>query len=183
MKRVLLALILMLCGQVPCAEAEELSAADQFKQAVDVYYGGKTSADEYLGGYFDAVLRGAEGIWILLPPEFAREDVGATIDKACGKIGFRLVRVSDFAFTMTRNPGSPTPVTYTYVSMGGGAFSVQVDPVLLFGMLFPKGQAPSKHGPGILNRASGIATIYRPSPDILVVHQNFAVPTVYVRCP
>ena len=179
----LFALIPVLCLPSP-AGAQQPSPADQFKHAVNVYYGGKTSTEEYLTGYIDVLLAGAEGLWFGFSPEFAKQDVAALLDRACGGVGyFRLQRTSDYSFTLTRNPGSERPVVYTYVSMGGGVFSLQVDPEQLMNWVFPGPEGPEADRSRALNSASGIAAIYRPSPDILVVHTNFAIPTIYVRCP
>jgi hypothetical protein len=180
--RAILALVLTTALVVPAA-GQGRSPAEQFDEAAKVYYGGKTSIEDYLAGYRDTVLDGSEGLWLSVSPDLANGDVADLLAKACARMAARLERTSPHSFTLTRNPDGAAPVRYTYVAMGGSVFSVQVDPEQLFNWMFPGGEVPIGVRNNALYYASGIAAIYRPSPDVLVMHQNFSVPTIYVRCP
>jgi hypothetical protein len=59
------------------------------------------------------VITGADGTWLMLTPTFAREDIGALLQQACGRLGLRFERTSEYSFKMTRAPDSETPVTHT----------------------------------------------------------------------
>jgi hypothetical protein len=76
-----------------------------------------------------------------------------------------------------------TPVTHTFVSMGGGSFSFQVNTIEVMNWMFPGMEGNEKLRVTPLNTASGSLAIYRPSPDVIVMHPNFAVPSILLRCP
>ena len=54
---------------------------------------------------------------------------------------------------------------------------------LLHRLALDTGKAPKGAVPSVLANANGIATMVRPSPDILVVQTNYGMPVIYGRCP
>lgn len=163
------------------AYAQERTVAEQHQSAVEIFMGGEADTESYFLNYREHILAGIAGRWLQTLP-----DVEAT-PELCERLAFEVAVQSEYAFLMRRSAKEPAlTVDYTYVSMGGNMFGEQVDPeqhmrwLGLDKMADNDAMAPSRIS--ALSSVNGIATIFRPSPDILVIQTNYRPPRLFVRC-
>jgi hypothetical protein len=180
----MLATLLILLGLSAPVRAQDQSLAAQLDDAVRAFLGGHAGVEDYQR-YRETVLNGIDGRWlpILIGTYIAGTDVG----KFCERMAFEVVGRPPYGWTMKR-PADPkipgSEVIYTYVSMGGNTFDEQVDPAQQLRWLgLDDEKVPENQRVFALNAINGIATVYRPSADILVIQTNYRPPKIFARCP
>ena len=180
----LLAALLMLLGLSGPVRAQGQPLAVQLDDAVRVFLGGHGAIEDYQR-YRETVLDGIDGRW--LPILIGTYLPGMDLEEFCARMAFEVAGRPPYAFALTRpaepkNPGSE--VVYTYASMGGNMFAEQVDPAQQLHWLgLDDEKLPESTRVGALNAINGIATVYRPSPDVLVIQTNYRPPKIFARCP
>ncbi|MGD9914068.1 MAG: hypothetical protein AB7S80_08300 [Rhizobiaceae bacterium] len=169
------------------AGAQDLSA--QYDAAVNIFGGGWADRQDFPGKEPQRLLAGIDGKWT----ELSR--LGANgpglIAKACERVFVETRRVSDFTFVVTLvavGKDGTVKVDTTYNTLGGNSFSYSADISAFFARLFPNGTEDKVELAARVNMArqqNGIATVYRPSSDILVIAPalNGMAPDIYGRCP
>jgi hypothetical protein len=175
----------MLLGLSGPVQGQDRPVAVQLDEARRAFLGGLDGIDEYLQHYRETIIEGIDGRWlpILLGTGVERGDIAMM----CERLGFELAAKPPYAFVMTRpadpkRPGSE--VVYTYVSMGANRFAEQVDPAQQLHWLGLDDETmPENMRVSALNAINGIATVFRPSADILVIQTNYAAPKLFARCP
>jgi hypothetical protein len=164
------------------AVAQERSVAEQYRAAFDVFQGGFDEMQDYAANYRERILTDLAGRWaFLLPGVEDQPDI-------CERLASEVTVKSRYGFVMRRLTKDPdTFVDYSYVSRGGNTFGEYVDPDQLVRWLGVDEIADSPAGVGtllsLLSAINGIATVYRPSPDILVIQTNYQAPKIFGRCP
>lgn len=158
---------------------------EEYSRAAAVFLG-KADANgpaDYLLHAPKAIMSGLNGSWAAIPP-VPSGDVGALLPKLCERMSVTFGGFSDTGFTESQGGGK---VVTRYTVWTGNAFVKSTPPEQIYARLGFDKQPPSDKlelTKQTANRlAQGIASMYRPSPDILVIQTNYSVPTLYVRCP
>jgi hypothetical protein len=179
-KRILAALLAAFGLSAPAA-AQAPSVVDQLGQAVRVFLGGQTESSGYVENYREHVMAGLDGRWAFVP----LGDIDAQLlAKICERMAFEIVDKSAYGWTMHRTDPKGRDVTFRYASMGGGMFGEQVDPEQHLRWLgLDDERMPDGARASALASVNGVAAIFRPSPDILVIQTNYRAPRIFARCP
>jgi hypothetical protein len=132
--------------------------------------------------YRQKLLDGIDGFWVPLSILEPKATDVAVVASACGRVRMHIVKKDEFTFVSTRSEGSDYETITTYTAMGhggGNAFVVSPDTGKLMhadGLDRAPTPGAPKQKETELVVASGIATIARPSPDILVIQLNYQTP-------
>lgn len=165
--------------------APALAQADlrsQFEAANQTFTAGATNVDEYAQDTRKRLLEGLDGTWFpiwTLGPGATPEDYAAACERAPIKVAAR----DQFSFTVDQAFDGGNMVTILS-ARGGNAFGSYTDAASVakrFGLDTANASATALAS--VLNGFNGIATVARPSPDILVIQTNYSVPQIYARCP
>lgn len=187
MRRLLtLACIVMFVGIVP-AGAQQVF--DQYKAAAETFGGGWKDREDFIGKEPLRLLDAIEGKWANL--SLLGDNGERLFGPTCERIYVETSKISDFTFKLTGNWKSKDKtiqVDVTYNAIGGNSFSFSTDLDQYFARMFPKGSEDKVNMPlklSLVRSQQGVAQIYRPSADILVIVQslNPAAPDIYARCP
>jgi hypothetical protein len=172
---------LALVGLTSAAQAEA-PLLEQYRSASAAFLGSASLPEDYSSVYRKAVLAGIDGKWLRL--ELLARDgriTEAAIRQDCPSFGVRIAIKDGFSFRMTRNEGKESQVDISFNALGGNVFSQSMDAAQYLQIDMdnpPKGLLES-----MMIDTGGLATITRPSPDILVVQLNYRQPQIYGRCP
>jgi hypothetical protein len=180
MRRWLIAAVFM---TLPAA-AQEPSAVAQYLAAKQAFLFGETNVSDFLVDYRKHLFEGIEGVWYPASVLDPASDDDGTIAKACERVASRVAVRDAYTLTFTVDEGKDTEVTTVYSSRSGSSFVQYTDPnQLLHRLGLDRAGAMEEAALGALGNSSGLATIVRPSPDILVIQSNYAVPMIWARCP
>ena len=161
------------------AGAQDGSLFEQYEAARDVFLPGPA----YPGAFLTELFDGLAGDWFPVGTLEPRENDAALFKTACERAVSRLTVRDAFAFDLTRAPDTENAITTTYSSRGWNAFGTYTDPVALFRWL---GMDLEGTQQGLIERTladyNGTATLYRPSPDVLVIQINYGPHLIFGRC-
>jgi hypothetical protein len=163
-----LVVTLLVASTTPSALAQQ-SVSEQYKQARSVFLG-----QDYAATLANEIVGNLVGRWGTMP---IRE---SGFEAACSSQGADIA-LTGSGFTMTSGAAA-NPVVVTYTSRGGNVFDSKADPI---SVLKPYGLDQTPESPlalALLADTSGITTVHRPSPDIIVLQTNYGIPHVYGRC-
>jgi hypothetical protein len=160
---------------------------DQFVAARSLFVVDPSDTSEFYANYARRLMQGIEGKWfpigvLQVDSDEEQADVYA---KACELNAFAVSVKSDYTLVFDRQVKNGT-VTTIYTSRGGSAFGVYTDAEQLFEWLgftddLIKSNPMIAFSP--LSNTNGIATIMRPSPDVLTIETNYGAPVIFGRCP
>lgn len=175
----------VLASFLAATTAPALAQADlksRFDAANQIFTAGAANIEEYTQKTHSRLIEGLDGTWFsiwMLGPDATPEDYAA----ACERLPITVAVRDPFTVTFDQAYDGGSLMT-TYSARGGNAFGSHTDPASLvkrYALDMP--EAPPGALASALNGVNGIATIARPSPDILVVQTNYSVPQIYARCP
>lgn len=158
---------------------------EQYRGAAAAFLRSAIAPEDYSSVYRKAVLAELDGKWLRLDLLARNGDVTETaMRQDCPSFGVRVAVKDDFSFRMTRNEGKDGQIDTIFNALGGNLFSQSTDAAQYLHYLQIDMKNPPK---GLLESmmidTGGLATITRPSPDILVVQLNYRQPLIYGRCP
>jgi len=165
----------------------ESSLLGQYGAARQAFLGTAGNSGSFLRDYPQVVLADIDGLWLSLTVLFdeAQASDGA-IATACTKLGMRIRQKSRYAFTGTRSAGTDHELDVIYSSMGGNRFSVFAEETQLFRFLgidaSKTDEASRTTVTNYLRSLNVPVTIFRPSPDILVIQPEGLSPQIFGRC-
>lgn len=184
MRRLIATALLTLPALAGPAQAQAPSTFEQYEAAKEAFLGGETDLSGFLVGYRKHLFEGIEGLWYpasVLDPGSAED---SSIPQACERNGVHITVRDEYTLSFLLNEGKDTAVETLFTSRGGSAFGQYTDAAALLHRLgLDKLPNMEQTALGPLAGNNGLATIVRPSPDILVVQANLAVPMIYARCP
>jgi hypothetical protein len=183
MSRWIVAVLMALAATTGPAAAQS-DVIGQYQAAQQLFVGEAGSASDYLTKYPKKIFDGIAGIWVdvgVLQPSAGGLDV---VRQACAKVGMHVRRQDDYTILAVRGEGTERQVDTSYRSLGGNLFSQSTDATQFLRFL---GLDKTNPGNGMRENAllgtNGLATIARPSPDILVIQLNYRPPQILGRCP
>lgn len=166
------------------AHAQAPSTFDQYAAASEAFLAGETDISGYFESYREHIFAGIEGTWYAASILQPSGDDDETIAKACERVGVHVTVKDRWTVAFIMNEGKDKQVTTLYTSRGGSTFGQYTDAMELLRRLgLDTMEGMESAVLNALAQNNGFATIVRPSPDILVVQPNLAVPTIYARCP
>lgn len=168
------------------------SVADQVESAYQIYAQSLSTADLNGGLYFDKLVDGIEGKWVLasalLPDVDAERTLETLVEEACAGVVSVEIAVPDrFSITVTRTRATVPWVT-TYLYRNGAHFTPFVEPQVLLGYLRLLDDEKRQTALFTMNSALAPVMIFRPSPDVLAVARTLwgtsglAGIDLYARC-
>jgi hypothetical protein len=182
--RMLFGLLITLFAGPAAADHASLMAA--LPQVLEEVYGTSdvtTLGKDYIRRYNAYLFAGIDGVWIPLSVFGVLDE--ANFESECsGRFVVRITRLSDYRFSLQEYPDTNEEVEYIYTYNLGNLFSFQADPEKLLKSHAVQADDPRSLGvwASDVANASGISTIYRPAPDMLVFQRNLRQPVVYGRC-
>ena len=187
MKRLLMiaAALAIIPGMAHAASVYEQYAAARASLLVDPSVG---SSEDFANTYFLKLAEGLSGRWFNigafgavgeLSDEKNRDE---KIRELCNKNFTQILAVNSRTLEFARM----AKLTTVYTSMGGDVYGAYTDAAAVIAF-FGLGQAADQPTQAnsityLLASFNGVATIHRPSPDLLVVQKNFKNPEIYGRC-
>jgi hypothetical protein len=167
------------------ALAADTSVYDQYMAVAPAFSVDAGSPYDYMTRKPDEIMTGIAGRWFPISNLAPKSNDTSLFQKVCDRTGVTVAITSPLSMTFTMAGGSTGPVTSTYVVRGGSSFGVTVDPVALSKRLGLDIDDPQKRALMInsLANSNGLATIIRPSADVMIVETNFGFPIIYGRCP
>lgn len=182
--RPLAAALLAVAAPIAAAPAQQPSTVSQYQEAKRAFLGGETDPSGFLVGYRTYLFDGIEGVWYPASVLDPGSDEDASIPQVCERNGVHVTVQDEYTLSFVLNEGRDTEMTTLFTSRGGSAFGQYTDAAaLLHRLALDKLPNMEQTALGPLTMNNGLATIVRPSPDILVVQSNFAIPMIYARCP
>jgi hypothetical protein len=158
--------------------------AEQFNAANAMMQGTASDPSSYFATYAQKMIEGLDGTWTTIGFLNYTQDNPDLLAKACQKQSITVAVEAPFAIKLTHNAGTDDEFASTYTSNGGNLFGVSTPPgPLLHRMGLDQGKMPIDASLRVISNSNGIATILRPSPDILIIQTNYGYPTVLGRCP
>lgn len=167
--------------------APALAQADlksQFDAANEIFTAGAADMQDYAQAARTRFMDGIDGTYF---PIWALGATATEADyaKSCAEGPIHVTTRDPFSFAFVQTfDGGGNNTTTIFSARGGNAFGAYTDPAsvaMRLGLDLP--ESPPAALTGVLNTLNGIATIARPSPDILVVQTNYGMPQIYARCP
>jgi hypothetical protein len=190
--RIVAGLIVALGVMTPAAAQEGMALLKAYRSASNLFLGGKSNVTAYMTEQPGRLFDGLAGEWFeigsFMPDPFLDGAVIGAYEEGlftqhCNAVG-TTIAIAD-AFTAEFSIPTPDgPLVTTYSSRGGsvfGVFTPVTGALRRLGLDNPDVQ-PTSYGP-VLTNINGIATMHRPSPDLLVVQINYSMPRIYARCP
>jgi hypothetical protein len=165
------------------AHAEGVSSlADQYAAAQQIFLGGTTDQQSYSEGYAKQLFAGIEGIWVPM----SRLDGGSpqSADTACQSTPKAKIEVIDpFTLLATEFVTESAQFEIRYSLRYGSFFGSYTDVAAMNKALGLDQPGNGDRRLGQLARVNGTASIWRASPDILVIQDENGMPIVWGRCP
>ncbi|MEO8685155.1 MAG: hypothetical protein ABI414_09995 [Devosia sp.] len=176
-----LAIGLMLAG--PSA-AKDPSVFEQYEDIRGIFLPDTQSVTEYIEGQAGRLMDGLDGTWFRMGAFLPTQIDAETFERGCANVG-QEIRVRDaYAFDVITDAGEDIELTTTYSAKGGNTFGSHVDPTALLHWLYldTERAKPSQIYEGLANN-NGVAAVFRPSADVLVIQTDYGIPQIYGRCP
>ncbi len=177
---------LILTALLASTMARAGTVMDQYQDAARTFLADAFDASDYQLGYFKAIRGGLQGRWmslsILFPGKEPPDDWQKKLGLACEKNGSDLKIESDYQFSMTRK-SKAGELRHVYTAIAGNMFGEYVEPKQYLAFLGIDDDRLNQMQYSPLNSVNGIATVNRPSTDIMVIQSNYRVPQIYGRCP
>lgn len=138
----------------------------------------------FLSSYPIALANGLSGDWA--QAQGTEEDKGTYAQlaaKVCVQTPVNIDASDPLHLRFSRNRGNSTIIT-EYNNVGGNVYAERTDAA----QLAEANGYDITNGPGQLGMAragddwNGISTMLRPTPDILIIQPNLAIPRTYIRC-
>lgn len=166
------------------ASADE-TVPEQYAAAARSFYGGKDTMTDFARSYFASIRDGLDGQWarasVMLSEKEPPADVGAYVANLCEKVPVTIAVTSPYGFTVTvHHKAGDQTLTFNNI---GNTFTESVDPEAYLKAMGLTEELLDRIKMQPLNGVGGLATVIRPSPDILVIQRNFILPVIYARCP
>jgi hypothetical protein len=165
------------------AQPDDLTS--QYLAASQMFAGGAAGPMEYFTSARKALLEGLGGTWFNIGALGPADDYYTS---TCEKLPVAITVRDGYSLDVSQrysnaSTGEGTLVT-RYSSRGGNVFGSQADPAEMLKRLGFSEQSPAPDTTliSILNGNNGIATLVRPSPDILVIQTNYGPPQFFARC-
>lgn len=186
--------LIVTLGLMASATAQDGQALlEAYRAASTLFLGGETDTATYNIEMTARLFHGLDGEWFdigaVMPEPFRESSViGAhelgIFAETCDRVGTTITILDAYTaqFSVPVHDGEPQVTTYS--SRGGsvfGAFTPVPDVLRRLGL--DKPDALPNSVATVLASSNGIATMHRPSPDLLVVQTNYAMPRIYARCP
>lgn len=190
--RVVAGLIVAIGLVIPATAQEGMALLKAYRAASNLFLGGETNFTSYniemTAGLFD----GLEGKWFDISaviPEPSRDGavIGAheqgIFTQTCNMVGTTIAIIDAYTAQFSIPVPDGEPVVTTYSSRGGSVFGVFTPvPDVLRRLGLDQPDVPPNSLTPVLSNVNGIATMHRPSPDLLVVQTNYTMPRIYARC-
>jgi hypothetical protein len=155
-----------------------------YQAAMSTFRGGQSEPAEYYEAVLAEIMDGIEGRWAPVSGLGLKPGDDETLRRACGLVYSEAKKISDFSFSFTRHSGGgASSVAYRYTLAIANIFGFSADDgevLRFFGMDKPGTSFTTKQS--VLRWANGLAELYRPGPDVLVVKNMLGIPDIYVRC-
>jgi hypothetical protein len=186
MSRFLPILILIGLAFACPAKAQSVSPEAQLRTAQEIFLSpiGRNEIDAH------AILtKDLTGRWLMSANSLISDKMSADeIKNACDKVGAEIT-VSTYTINVSqsskRKDGSLHTYKTVYADRGLGAYGYMADPEELLSYLGVEkllARSPKSRVNNILRDANGIAQLYRPSPDILVIIPLASPAKLAMRC-
>lgn len=155
----------------------------QFQAASSSWLGTLGDTDGYMVNYPKSVADGINGRWADISALHLTAENTALFAKQCDAFGYDVLAKSPLTIKMVMSAGKDDQVTFTYNSAGGNRYSASVDAAEFYHhyKLDQPGVSTDVRLQSIA-RMDGIARLFRPSPDILIIQTNDGIPRGYARC-
>jgi hypothetical protein len=183
-KRYLMPAVLVLGALWPAKGEAAAGVAEQARNAYQIFLGGYFQSEEFMTNYVKIILDGLDGRWAFLPP--GTENV----PQICERVAFEVTVPSPYSFVMRRlHKDDPERVVdYRYVSVANNWFDEQADPEqqlrwLNLDEVDEADDTLAGARRSVLANINGRVTVWRPSPDILVIQRLYQPPQIFGRCP
>ncbi len=168
----------------PAIAAGDQSIEQQYRAAAEIFTAGIGGAERYLKEYAARILEGLDGTWASSTAGAVPEqDSAAFFREQCQRHPVQIGIKSRFAFTLTRSADTDHALEVIYTQKEGNWFTVYMDPLDFIDWLgLDEGQEDPFVERVLRVQNNGMATVHRPSRDILVLQNNNSYPLIYARC-
>ncbi len=175
------ALALAIAG-ASAVQADQPTLADQYQAAQQIFLGGTTDQQSYSEGYAKVLFAGIEGVWV--PMSKLNGGSPHAADAACqGGPKAKIAILDPYTLSFTEPLGEPTQFEIRYSLRYGSFFGSYTDVASMTKALGLLGDDKAEARLGQLARVNGTASIWRASPDILVIQGENGRPIIWGRCP
>lgn len=164
--------------------ASAASLFEQYQATSALLLGTAGDPGGYMTNYPAKLIENLNGVWTNIGPLQLTQDSPDLIAKTCQAQPVAVAAASPSAIKMVRNQGTDKEVTTTFTSMGGNFYGQATEPGPLLHWMGLEGDgAVAQMQMPVIQQNNGVATILRPSADILVIQTNYGTPTILGRCP
>ena len=165
------------------AAAKDATVFQQYESTRGIFLPDTQRIPDYIEGQAGRLMDGLDGKWFNIGALMPAQNDAELFERSCTNVAVE-IRVRDaYAFDLINNSGQDTEVATTYSAKGGNAFGSYVDPTaLLHRLALDTERATASTIYGVLANSNGMAAVFRPTPDVLVIQTNYGVPQIYGRC-
>jgi hypothetical protein len=164
--------------------ASAASLFEQYQATSALLLGTAGDPGGYLANYPVKLIENLNGKWTNIGPLQLTQDNQDLIAKACQAQPIAVAAADPSMIKMVHNQGTDHEVTTTFTSMGGNFYGQATEPGPLLHWMGLDGDGPvAEMKVPVVQQNNGVATILRPSVDILVIQTNYGTPTILGRCP
>lgn len=163
----------------------EASLFQQYASVSSAYFNdlGGSDPSVFQTEYPKHLIEGINGNWAQINVLDTKTDDTKKIGQLCKLRPVSVVAKDSLAIRLVLNAGKDAEVTSVYSSMGGNVYGVATDGhEILHRLGFDYDGNPAA-ALNFVQHLNGVATIQKPSPDIMVIQINNEVPAIYGRCP
>jgi len=131
-----------------------------------------------------AIMDGLNGDWAGVGATSSDAALAVVLEKTCQRRPTTFASLDDMHFTESLNGGK---VVATYTLQTGNTFTKGTLPEQVYAMMgfdkLPSSKNLDRTKESVMRFWQGTATLFRPSPNVLVIQLNQSAPVFYVRCP
>ena len=156
---------------------------DQYARVKKTFFGDADDVESYSYKVRENIFQDIEGEWGRVP--LIPNDPGVNkfiTNKLCAVIGVRIQVKNEYTLLFAHDKGKDTEDSTTYTSMQGNVFAVAIDPVARMHRVGADIRYGKDSRDAFLLGKSGIAMIFRPEKDILILQMNYGEPQIWGRC-
>ena len=167
----------------PAAQADEQQNLKEYGDALRIFGAGQVAIGDYFAAAPKQVLDGIDGRWGPLSQMGVRDPKTDSLELACRNSAWTISAKNSFGFTMVREGvGKSYSVTYASSAGNGFVFTTDLAQKLNFGGLDKSDSSLDYARFAAIKSGSGLAMVYRPSANALVVQSFDTPPAIYIRC-
>jgi hypothetical protein len=170
----------------PVARADDTQSLKEYGDALKTFAAGKATIGDYFAAAPKQVLDGIEGRWGLLSRLGEAQPTPESLTESCKTAAWTISKDA-FGFSMIHeNAGKGYSVAYVNSAGNGFVFTSNLaDKLNLMGLGVMDKLPDTLVSARIIaiRSGSGLAMVYRPSANALVIQSFDYPPDIYIRCP